>query len=450
MKNINQKPFVHLIVLFSIGLLFTNCSDNKTNWPQFRGPDCSMVVSDADLPTEWGDSLNIRWKQPMQGESWSSPIISGDKVLYSSSVLLKKAPVEQTESDSVQTDQNKDNQLKNIYQLKLTCLNLKTGNELWSAVSFEGNPKIKKHAASTYACETPVTDGKYVFVYYGMHGVFCYDMEGNLIWNKEIGTYETQRDWGTGASPTLHNNVLYIQNDNEENSFIVALDAITGDEKWRKTRDEKTTYSTPVVWKNEKRTELVTLGATARSYNPVTGDLLWVLEIGKGTSIPSPVFNKQYIYIGNAGSRGKPGSLFAVKAGAEGDITLSENETTSESVIWSDSIAGTGNPSPVLYNGLIYLLASRGGEIRCIDASNGELVYKQKTEKVGACWATPWIYNEQLYFYDEKGITNIIKTGREFEAIGSNSIDDKFWASVAIAKDAYIFKGVDNIYCVGN
>ena len=455
MKTQSRYPATCILVVTTISFLLSSCTSN--NWPQFRGPDTSMIVHAKDLPTQWNDSLNIRWTQAMDGESWSSPIIIGDKVIYSSSVLLKKAPVTAQQGppppgngNTPPPPQEEDNSYKEaVYRWQLTCLDIKTGNELWKAVSFEGNPRIKKHNSNYYADETPVTDGKYVYVYYGMMGVYCYDLNGKEIWQKDLGAYPTLNGWGTGSSPVLFEGKLFVLVDNEENSFLVALDAATGEEIWRKTRDEKTTYSTPAIWKNSVGTELVTLGKIARSYNPETGELIWQLKVGSTNAIPGPVMDANTIYFGNAGGPGKDGPLFAVKAGAKGDITPVEGTLTNEFVIWADTLAGTANPSPVLYNGLIYLLASRGGEVSCFDATNGELVYKEKIAKVGACWATPWIYNDQLYFYDENGITHILKTGREFEELGTNSIDDKFWASVAVAGDAYIFKGVEKIYCVG-
>ncbi|QGY44867.1 PQQ-binding-like beta-propeller repeat protein [Maribellus comscasis] len=452
-----RKVTNHLFILFLFFAFFlSSCTTN--NWSQFRGPDFNMVVIGKNLPTEWGDSLNIRWTADMDGESWSSPIIYGDKVFYSSAVLVKKAPVKIQENEPEQKQGNGDapppppednSYLEDIYRWQISCLDLKTGNELWKKISFEGNPRIKKHAGSTYACETPVTDGKRVYVYYGMVGVYCYDSGGGLIWEKDLGAYPTLNGWGTGSSPVLYNNVLYVLVDNEENSFLVALDAVTGEEKWRKSRDEKTTYSTPVIWENGHRTELVTLGSKARSYDPESGELLWELELGGRFAIPSPVFDDEAIYFGNAGGPDAVGPLFAVKAGADGNITPAEGETTSDGVIWLVPEAGVANPSPLLYNGLIYILSSRGGEISCFDALTGNLVYKEKIDGVGACWASPWVCDNKIYFYDERGNTRVLKAGREFELVSENSIDDKFWASIAVANGAYIFKGVEKIYCIG-
>ena len=245
------------LILVLISFTFLIASD----WPQFRGADQSHVIINQNLPETWSDSTNIRWVQSMEGESWSSPIISGYKVFYSSAVLLNKAPRPiKEEGQNQRRDQQDDNSyLKDVYRWQLVCLNLKNGKELWKAVSLEGNPRVKKNDGSTYACESPVTDGKRVYVYYGMHGVFCYDMDGNLMWQKDLGALETQNGWGTGSSPLLYKGVLYVLVDNEVESFFVALDTKTGDEKWRKNRDEKTTYSTPAIWENSVRTELVTL-----------------------------------------------------------------------------------------------------------------------------------------------------------------------------------------------
>lgn len=449
MKTRNRYLLNAAIFFGVISLLLSSCSNN--NWPNFLGPDSNMVLSGQNLPEKWNDSLNIQWNQPIAGESWSSPIVFGDKIFYSSAVLVKEAPKKVEEDNpSSPPEPKEDNSIREaVYRWQLTCLDVKSGKELWNAISYEGNPRIKKHVGSTYACETPVTDGKYIWVYYGMQGVYCYNMNGELVWKQDPGAYPTANGWGTGSSPVLFNNTLYVLVDNEENSFLIAYNALTGNEKWKVDRDEKTTYSTPVIWQHETENELVTLGSKARSYNPETGDLIWEFKIKSGMAIPSPVFDSKHIYFGNAGGPRDIGALYCVKAGASGDITPAEGSLTNEYVIWADTLAGTANPSPVLHNGLIYLLSSRGGEIACFDASTGETVYKEKTGKSAACWATPWINNDRLFFYDEKGVTQIIKTGREFEVLGSNTLDDKFWASIAVAGDAYIIKGVEKIYCVG-
>ena len=224
----------------------------------------------------------------------------------------------------------------------MKCFDLKTGKELWKQVAYSGAPKAGKNPNSTYACETPATDGKKLFAFFGMHGLCCYDLEGKLLWQKDFGTYNTQRGWGTGSSPIFYKDVIFIQFDNEENSFIVAINAATGDQKWRIQRDEKTTYSTPYIWKNKIRTELIAGGKTARSYDPETGKLLWELKAGGEQVIPSPVGNEELLYLGNPGGRETKAKLFGVKAGLDGDIT-------DKGAAWVSEESGLGNPSPLLY-----------------------------------------------------------------------------------------------------
>ena len=478
-------------------LMVASCSQ-KQNWPQFRGPEGNMIVTGKHLAEEWDSVKNVRWIYKLEGSGWSSPVVWGNKVFISSTFPEKVAPVpemgprpprpdegagqEPRQNPSPQGGQgmrpgpdqnlqprqglqqgqapqpgqrprgpgpeNNDTSFKaDIYRWEITCIDLSTGKEMWKQVAFKGNPKGNKNPQNTYASETPVTDGKRIYVYFGMTGLYCYDMEGKLLWQKDLGAFKTQNGWGTGSSPIIYKDVLYLQVDNDVNSFITSIDAATGDEKWRVQRDEKTNYSTPYIWKNKIRTELVTCGKTSRSYDPETGRILWELKTGGEQTIPSPVGDEGHLYLGNAGGQEVKGNLFAVKAGAEGDISPKEGEMTSSGVEWIVPDAGLGNASPLLYSGLIYLISSRG-DINCINAVNGAQVYKTKLKGAGAIWASPWVYNDKIFFFDEKGVTHVMKAGDKFEILSENKLNDKFWASVAITGNTYLFKGVEKLYCI--
>lgn len=435
-------------------LAINSCKPKTTNWPQFMGAENNMIAKGTDYPTEWNDSLNVMWSAELTGAGWSSPIVVDDQIFITSAFQEKAAPAKEPAAQpnpaqgTPPPPAEDSTYLQEVYRWEMICFDLKTGKELWKQVAHTGSPRIKKHAGSTYACETPVTDGKRVYAYFGMTGVYCYDLTGNLLWQKDMGDFTTLNGWGTGSSPVVYNDQLYIQVDNEESSFMVALDAATGNEKWRVARDEKTNYSTPVIWKNKVRTELVTTGKTARSYDPATGKLIWELKMEGQLSIPSPVYSNEHIYLGNSGGRDEPGILYSIKAGAEGDITPADSGLVSNGVEWTVRDAGISNPSPLLYKGFLYLLSGRGGELRCMDAATGELIYLEKIEKVAACWASPWASGDQIYFYDDRGVTQVIQAGKEFKLLSQNKLDDKFWASVAITEDAYIFKGVKKLYCV--
>ena len=487
--DMELKPGLRSLIIAAIAvtLVVTSCS-KQGNWPQFRGPDGNMALASANLPEKWSNDTNVIWTAALDGAGYSSPVVWGNKIFITSAFPEKVNPAPErppmpagppaqggqgqqggqgAQPGAPQPGQGpqpgrqpgqsqagpqpgqppqpevRDTSFeKEIYRWEVKCFDMKTGKELWKQVAYNGAPKTGKNPNSTYACETPVTDGKRIFAYFGMHGLYCYDMEGKLLWQKDLGVNYTQRGWGTGSSPVLYNNVLYIQSDNEDNSSIIALDVVSGNEKWRVKRDEKTTYSTPYIWKNKIRTEIVTCGKTARSYDPETGKLLWELKAGGEQAIPSPVGNEDILYLGNPGGRETKAKLFAVKAGLDGDITTT-------GVVWVSEESGLGNPSPLLYKGRLYVIGGRG-EIAVLDAATGALKYQKRINGIGAVWASPWANNDRIYFLDEKGTTRSFKAGDSFELTAENKLEgSKFWSSVAVAGNAYIFKGGEKLYLIG-
>jgi outer membrane protein assembly factor BamB len=429
----------------------------------------------------------VLWTYDYEGLSWSSPIIWGNKVFITSAVGVKAEPIGIFEPRPAPGPEGADtaraggerpqrplqtggerragqqeqqvpppppppdtSYLHETYRWEVTCLDLNTGDVLWKSTAYEGNPRTGiNRGGSSYANETPATDGKRVYAYFSTVGMFCFDMEGNLLWKKDLGAYNTLNEWGTGSSPVIYQDVVYQQVDNEEHSFMIALDAATGKEIWKAERDEKTTYSTPVIWKNRIRTELVSSGRTARSYDLKTGNVLWQTKIGGEMCIPSPVPYGDSICLSNAGGRENPGYLCMIKAGAEGNITPDPGTIANDWIRWANVHAGTGNATPLVYKGFVYILASRGGEIACINAHTGSQVYREKTGRASGVWASPWATGDNIGFIDERGFTTFIKAGDKFEVVAQNRLDDRFWASPATAGDKYLFKGRERIYCVG-
>ncbi|MFC1650994.1 PQQ-binding-like beta-propeller repeat protein [Candidatus Latescibacterota bacterium] len=432
-------------ILFAQGTL----PDFQENWPQFRGPNSNQLPGNYQIPVKWNTNKNVRWKYEIPGSGWSSPIIWENKIFISTAVSDNPS-IEQRNLADKELPNESEYRTKAVYSYELHCLDLNSGKLLWKSVAHKGLPGIPTNRDNTYASETPVTDGKHIYVYFGMTGIYCFDFEGNLVWEKNLGAYLSQSNWGTSTSPLLYNNHLYLQIDNEENSFLVALDPNTGNELWRTSRDETSSWSTPIIWKNKIRTELVTSARTMRSYNPESGKIIWELNLGGGRNISSPVANDEFLYAGNEDRQGG-NILFAVKAGASGDITPKEGESTSRGVAWSQPDAGLAMASPVLYNGNVYLFDRRNGFAYCYDATSGKPYY-QRTRTPGAksFWATPWVYDDKLFCIDESGTTYVFEAGNEYKLLYENSISDKFMTSAAFADGTIILRGVKYVYCIRN
>jgi len=439
-KSIFTIQSVFLIAAF----LFLSSCNKSSNWPQFRGPNDNQIALEKDLPLEWGNNKNLAWKLDVEGRGWSCPIVWGNKVFITNAVLEDK-----TLLGEARPGRRQENPVDAVYDFEVICVDIDSGEEIWRKVAYHGKPRYKTHRDNNYAPETMVTDGKHVYAYFGMTGLYCYDMNGNLKWEKDLGNLPMQSNWGTSTSPLLFKGVIYMQIDNEEKSFLAALDAKSGEEKWRIDRDEKSNWGTPIIWKNSIRTELVTPGLKTRGYNPENGDLLWELDMQGGRNITSPTVDGDMLFVGNENRRNGGGVLFGVKAGATGDISLNEGENSNEFVVWSVPESGIAMASPLAYNGLLYVVDRRRGQITCFDTRSGETVYPATNiEDAGAFWASPWAYDDEIYCLDEKGVTHVIKAGEQFQELRKNKLDDIFWASTAIAKKSYIFRGEKALYCI--
>lgn len=438
---------------------------NGGDWPQFRGPGGAGLADDATLPAEWSAEKNLQWKIKVPGVAWSAPIIWGDKMFVTTAVTDNQPRPRagfgggRPGGGGFGRPSRPPDQM---YRFEVHCLDRATGKVLWKEVALEAKPRIPTHSSNTYATETPVTDGERVYAYFGMTGLFCFDFSGKLVWKKDLGSYSMMAGWGTASSPVLEGDRLFIQCDNEEKSFLAALDKKTGDELWKVTRDEKSTWASPCVWRNKQRTELVAAGSKVRSYDPATGKVLWELSLGFGRPSATPVADEERLYVGMSGSSGRfgggggagresgfgAGPLFAVKAGASGDITPAKGETASKGVAWSQPKAGPSMASPLVYRGHVYVL-ERGGMLSCYDAKTGKPAYeKERLPAARSFWASPVAGDGKVYCLDEDGQMFVLQAGPEFKVLGKNKLDDMFWSTPAAAGGAIFLRGVDHLYCI--
>jgi outer membrane protein assembly factor BamB len=339
------------------------------------------------------------------------------------------------------------------YRWDVLCLDAKTGQVQWRKTARTGRPPLPRHSSNSFATETPVTDGKRVYAYFGMTGLYCYDLSGELQWEKDLGTFAMRAGWGTASSPVLFDGKLFLQIDNEQQSFVTALDALTGEEVWRVERAEPSQYSTPIIWQNSLRSELIAGGQVFRSYDPNTGKLLWQLDMEKGRSSASPLAVGDRLYVGTelrnrGGSDDGGGFLFAVTPGGAGDITPRDGANSGRYVAWKIGRSGLQMASPAYCAGHLYLLDRRSGILHCVDAETGRTAYRTRIPGARAFWASPWTCGDQVFCLDDGGTTHVLAGGPEFRVVGKNAIDEQSWSSPAIADRALFLRTLEHLYCI--
>jgi len=417
------------------------------NWPQFRGPDARGVAEGDSLPDRWSATDNVEWKTDIPGKGWSSPIVWGNAVFLTTVVNLGES---EEPKKGLYFGGNRLKPPDSVHQWEVFCLDLETGGVRWQRQVHEGKPPGPIHLKNSFASETPVTDGERVYVYFGYLGVFCFDFDGNIVWTKEIAPHKTRFGWGMAASPVLHGGRLYLVNDNMEDSYLLALDKETGDEVWRVPRDEGSNWSTPYVWQNDRRTEIVTPGSDkVRSYD-LDGALLWSLEGMSSITIATPYGYEGLLYVssGYVGDRQRP--LYAIRPGASGDISLEEDQTSNEWIAWSHPQAGPYNPSTLAYEGRLYVLYD-SGRLACFDARDGSVVYaRERIPEARRVTSSPWAYDGKIFCLNEDGETFVVKAGDQFELLHVNTLadDDMGMASPAIAGDRLLIRTSARVYCI--
>jgi len=438
---------IRLLLISALFSMAFAAADAGENWPQLRGP-ASLGIDDGDkLPDRWSATENVAWKTDLPGRGWSSPIVWGDRVFLTTVVNQGKS---EKPKKGLYFGGNRPKPPQSVHQWKVFCLDLKSGKVLWHRQVHEAKPKTPIHLKNSFASETPVTDGQRVYCYFGNVGVFCFDLDGKPLWSKPLKPHKTRYGWGTAASPVLHKDRLYLINDNDEGSYLLALDTKTGDEVWRVSRKEKSNWATPFVWKNKNRTEIVTPGTgRVRSYD-LDGKLLWSLRGMSSITIATPYETGGLLYVssGYVLDRSKP--IYAIRPGATGDISLKKGETSSEWIAWSRPKASPYNPSTITYRGLLYVLHDRG-LFACLNAVDGKDVYTRKRIPKGRAFtSSPWASGGKLYCLNEDGATFVIPAGKKFKIARVNHLaeDDMCMATPAIAGDRLLIRTAARLYCI--
>ena len=429
-----------LIFLFSI----LSLSQAQENWPQFRGPGAMGVAADnPKLPETWSKTENVAWYTPVAGMGWSSPVVWGNRVFLTTAVT--EGEIEKIKEGLYFGGERP--KPSDVHEWRVVCLSLDTGKTIWEKTVHKGVPSHARHLKNSYASETPVTDGDRLYAYIGNVGLFTFDMDGNELWQRKWKPVKTRYGWGTAASPCLDGDRLYVINDNDEQSFFTALDTKTGDVIWRKDRDEGSNWSPPFVWKNELRTEIITTGSgKVRSYDK-DGNVLWTLGNLSSITVTSPFVHDGLLYFGSGyiGDKKKP--FFAIKPGASGDISLGDDETSSEFIIWCQKTSAPYMPTPVLYRDRLYILLDRG-LMSCFDAKTGKNIYdRERLGRSAAFTASPLAWNGKIFCFGERGETVVIEAGDTFKEVGRNELGELIMGTPAVAGDSLLIRTVSGLFC---
>ena len=424
-------------------------------WPQFRGPGGRGVgPADPRLPDRWSlaegtpGRENVRWFRAIPGRGWSSPIVQGERVFLTTAVAADELDAPRR---GLYFGGNRPAAPATTLRWLVLCLDAATGEPVWEREVAAGPAPEAIHLKNSFASETPVTDGRRVWACFGNVGLFCLDAAtGELIWQRRFEPRFTRFGWGPAASPALHEGRLYVVRDSEEGSTLTAFDAATGQTAWEVARDEKSNWSSPFVWANSLRTEIITPGSGLTRAYDLDGRLLYEFSGGSLITIATPYAADDRLFVSSGYTMGRRKPLWAIRPGGAGDITLPEGETAGGAIAWSRPDIAPYNPSTLVHEGLLYVLSDKG-IVSCFEAASGAEVYlRQRLPEGRAFTASPWASGERIFCANEYGDTFVLRAGREFEILHVNSLtdDDMIMASPAMAGGRLFLRSARGLYCL--
>jgi outer membrane protein assembly factor BamB len=411
------------------------------NWPAWRGPNADGTAPKADPPLKWDDKTNVKWKAEIPGKGSASPVVWGDRVF-----VLTAVPTDRT-ADPAALPKNdpkfekKTNAPTNIYKFEVLCFGRETGKLLWQRTAAEKVPHEGHHETHSYAAGSPVTDGKRLYASFGSFGIFCYDIDGKPIWERDLGRLNTRLGWGEAVTPTLRGDSLLINWDQEDDSSLICLEAATGKTKWRAERDEKTSWNTPLVVEHAGREQVVVNGTNkVRSYDLKTGREIWECGGMTTNAIPSAVTMDGVVYV-MSGYRGA--MALAISLDANGDATGTNK------VLWSFDRGTPYVPSPLLVGGRLYFTQGNTEQLTLLDAKTGQpLLDRVRMPNAKGFYASPVAADGRVYLVDRSGTTLVLKQGDKLEVLATNRLNEPIDATPALVGKQLFLRGEKHLYCI--
>ena len=421
------------------------------HWPQFRGHEATGVAEKQNLPDRWNPATNenILWRTPVPGLAHSSPIVWGDVVFVTTAI---SSDMNATFKPGLYGDGDAAGD-RSRHRWMLYAIDKRTGKVRWERTAAEGAPKNKRHIKSTYASSSPATDGRIVVAWFGSEGIHAYDFNGAKRWSVDLGRVDMgaydipSYEWGPASSPIIWNGLVIVQCDTQADSFLLALNAETGETVWKTDRQELPSWGTPTIVNTPAGPELVTNASNfVRGYDPKTGRELWQLGGSSKITAPTPIFAGGLHIIASGRAPERP--VFAVKPGARGDLTLSKGDTANTYVAWSKTGRGSYMPTPLAYRGLLYVLANNG-VLDAYDLATGKEIYRQRLPLVGSGFsASPVAADGKIYLSNEDGEMLVIEAGDAFTHIATNSMGETLMATPAISEGVMFVRGASTLFAI--
>jgi outer membrane protein assembly factor BamB len=448
-------------------------AEAEENWPQFRGSGGSAVAVSGSPPKRWSREENVSWVREIPGRGWSSPVVWGNTIFVTSAIstdgsfkepskgifgndyvaelVAQGLPEEEILARVVSRDIELSKETESIRYM-VYAIDTETGVLLWERVAHEGKPFGGRHRKNTYASETPAVDGERLYVYFGNVGLFAYSLGGELEWEHRFPQRSIYLDFGTAASPAIDSERVYVQSDNQEESFLAAVDKRTGKELWKIARGVgnesmiRSGWSTPFVWVTPQRREIVALGHGLAVGYDVDGKELWRLSGLTGQATPTAIAGDGLLYVGT-GSQGESNRpMFAVRPGASGDISLAEGSSSNDFIAWHSPQASAYTSSPLSYEGRLYVV-NDNGILSVFDARTGERLYRARVGGGGFTFSSsPWAHGGNVFFLSEDGETFVVRAGAAYEEVGRNALDEMTLASPAISGDSLYVRTQSKLY----
>jgi len=430
------RHYTQSVITALVWICILQSSYAQGNWPSWRGPALNGIALNANPPIHWSETENVKWKTPLPGDGQSTPIIWGDRIFLQAAIPLTD---ETTEFDPVKATRP----IMARYQFVVLCVDRTTGSILWQTPVCEATPHQGHHPSTSLAPQSPVTDGKHVWVSFGSRGLYCLNVDGELIWQHALVQMDIAGPFGEGGSPTLAGDTIVVVADHEGESKIFAFEKETGDLRWDHGRDEPSTWATPLPVTVDGRVQVVTSGNNfIRSYDVETGEIVWQCAGLTDCAAPTPVVANDMVYCAT-GFRGN--ALLAIALGRSGDLT------GTDAIVWGNDRPMPHVPTPLIYNDNFYSFEEFKNVLSVFNAKTGESVIdRERIKGIKQIYASPMGAADRIYIPGREGTTVVIEAANELIVLATNTLDDVFDASPAAIGDELYLRGRKNLYCLAD